>query len=469
MKRYPSASITPAPPSASNKCMARSALATFRIADLAQLLEAAVDAMVITRSDGRIVGVNTKTETLFGYSREELLGQKPEMLMSLHLATLRWSRFRKRYVKPRTRNDAHSTFHLLGLLKLEGRRRDGSKFPMEISMGLMEWGGETLLSSAIQDITERTRTEELAAHLASIVEASDDAITGETMDGTIVSWNKGAERLYGYKAEEMLEHSTTALIPPDKTDEFPAIMEGLSRGQSLESYETTRIHKDRHPIDVSVTISPVKKAGKIVGASVVARDITTRKQAEAALRLSEERLRVAIKNAPVVVSTQDLRLRYTWITPPVMAWDHREYVGCTDAELFGGEQGARLTAIKQEVLRSGVGSHNEVTITLGGVTHYFDLVVDPLRDGQGTPLGIISSAVETTPWKELIVKLQVALDEVQLLSGLLSICSSCKRIKDEHAIWQPLEVYIQAHSEAEFTHGLCPDCLRKLYPEYYPQ
>ena len=178
--------------------MARSALATFRIADLAQLLEAAVDAMVITRSDGRIVGVNTKTETLFGYSREELLGQKSEMLMSLHLATLRWSRFRKRYAKPRTRNDAHSTLHLLGLLKLEGRRRDGSEFPMEISMGLMELGGETLLSSAIQDITERTRTEKLAAHLATIVEASDDAITGETMDGTMVSWNKGAERLYGY-------------------------------------------------------------------------------------------------------------------------------------------------------------------------------------------------------------------------------------------------------------------------------
>src|SRR5260370_42389321 len=181
MKRYPSASITPAPPSASNRCMARSALATFRIADLAQLLEAAVDAMVITRSDGRIVGVNTKTETLFGYPREELLGQKSEMLMSLHLATLRWSRFRKRYVKPRTRNDAHSTLHLLGLLKLEGRRRDGSKFPMEISMGLMELGGETMLSSAIQDITERTLTEELPAHLTTILKAPDNPITVVTM------------------------------------------------------------------------------------------------------------------------------------------------------------------------------------------------------------------------------------------------------------------------------------------------
>jgi PAS domain-containing protein len=105
--------------------MSASALAHFnRITDLAQLLEASADAMLITRSDGRIVGVNTKTEELFGYSREELLGQTPEMLMPRHLATLRWSRFRKRYVKPTIDYDAHTTFHpklhLLGRLKLGG-------------------------------------------------------------------------------------------------------------------------------------------------------------------------------------------------------------------------------------------------------------------------------------------------------------------------------------------------------------
>src|SRR6516164_6754002 len=117
-----------------------------------------------------------------------------------------------------------------------------------------------------------------------------------------------------------------------------------------------------------MTISPVKiKAGKVAGSPVVARQITSHKQAEAALRLSEERLRVALKHAPIVVFTQDLQLRYTWITPPVLAWDyrtllgganaesfgawdHRRFVGCTDAEIFGEEQGACLTAIKQKVL-----------------------------------------------------------------------------------------------------------------------
>ena len=88
---------------------------------------------------------------------------------------------------------------------------------------------------------------------------------------------------------------------------------------------------------------------------------------------------------------------------------------------------------------------------------------------RGTLLGLTACAIDTTPWKYLIAKLKEALDQVQLLSGLLPICASCKRIKDEHEVWQPLEVYIQAHSEAKFTHGVCPDCLRKLYPEYFPQ
>jgi PAS domain S-box-containing protein len=191
-----------------------------------------------------------------------------------------------------------------------------------------------------------------------------------------VSWNKGAEE-YGYKAEEILGHSISSLIPPGKPDELPAITKELRRGQHIESYETTRLHKDRHLIDVSVTISPVKnKAGKVVGASVVARDITTRKQAEAALRLSEERFRVALKGAPVIVFTQDLQLRYTWINSRVLAWERHQSIGHTDAEIVGGEEGARLMAIKHEVLRTGMGSRTEVSVTFEGAMHYFDLVVD---------------------------------------------------------------------------------------------
>jgi len=427
---------------------------------VARVMEASPDAMVVVGTDSRIIRVNTQAERLFGYSEEELLGQRADLLMP--------RRRRRRDVKQRASDVAHPRLRAFGHgLEVLARRRDGTEFPVEVSLSFLEIGDATLVVSTIRDI-ERKRAEEL--YLAAIVQASDDAIIGKTLDGTIVSWNKGAEKIYGYKAEEILGHSISILLPPGKSDELPGIMKQLRRGQRIESYETTRVHKDGRLIDVSVTVSPVKnKAGKVVGASAVARDITQHKQAEAALRLSEERFRVALKGAPVVVFTQDLRLCYTWINSPVLAWARQDYVGKTDDEIVGGEEGARLTAIKQEVLRTGLGSRSEVSIAFEGVMHYFDLVVEPFRDARGTLLGLICSATDITSSKSLIARLQEALDEVNLLKGLLSICASCKRIKDEHGSWQPLESYIQAHSEAKFTHGLCPDCLRKLYPDYCHQ
>jgi hypothetical protein len=159
-------------------------------------------------------------------------------------------------------------------------------------------------------------------------------------------------------------------------------------------------------------------------------------------------------------------LRFTWVNSPNL-FPREEYIGRTDTEVFGVEDGASITAIKEEVLRTGIEAHTEVSVTVRGKKHYFDLVVEPLRDPTGRLLGLLCSAIDTTFLKETIVKLQQALDEVQVLSGLLPICANCKKIRDERDEWQVLEGYLQAHSEAKFTHGICPDCLRKLYPEYY--
>jgi PAS domain S-box-containing protein len=423
---------------------------------VAKVLEAALDAIVVMGPHGKIVRINTQAEAMFGYPEEELVGQKPDLLMP--------RRSRRRDVKRRASDVSHPRSHLLGRgLEVLARRRDGKEFPVEVSLSLLEVGPETLVLAAIRDI-EHERSEEL--YLTAIVQASDDAIIGKTLDGTIVSWNKGAEKIYGYKAEEIVGHPMSELVPPGNPDELPGIMEQLRRGRHIESYETTRVHKDGHLIDMALTVSPVTdEAGKVVGASAIARDISKRKQAEAALRLSEERFRVALKGAPVVVFSQDLQLRYTWINSPVLAWERQDYIGKTDAEIVGGEEAARLTAIKQEVLRTGTGSRTEVSVTFEGVLHYFDLIVEPFRDAEGTLLGLICSATDITSSKNLIAKLQEALEEVNVLSGLLSICASCKRIRDEHQTWLPLESYIQAHSAAKFSHGVCPDCLRKLYSD----
>lgn len=435
---------------------------------LGQIPEACKQAVVITREDGVIIGINTKVEKLFGYSRDELLGHKPEMLMPRRISTLRWRRFRQHYVEHDPDYAGHARFRLLGDgLNLWGRRRDGVEFPIEVSLGLVEIGTETLLSAGIQDITEGKRAEELAAHLAAIVEASDDAIVGITLSGIILSWNKGAEKLCGYTEDEAVGRSIATLMQRGQTVDFLAIMKQLKRGRHIESYETTCDHKDGHLIDVSVRLSPVlNKAGRVVSASVIARDVTRLKQAETKLRLSEERFRVGLKNAPVIVFTQDLQLRYTWINSSVRSSTCEDYIGRTDDEIIGGAEGSRLTSIKQEVLRTGVGLRTETTTKIAGVIRHFDLVVEPETDGRGTVVGLIGSATDTTPWRNLIVKLQDALGEVQLLSGLLSICASCKRIREDHEKWEPLESYISEHSEVRLSHGLCPECLRKLYPEY---
>jgi two-component system, cell cycle sensor histidine kinase and response regulator CckA len=134
---------------------------------------------------------------------------------------------------------------------------------------------------AAQERRDRRQAEAITTYLASIVQSCDDAIVGKTMGGIVVSWNAGAERIYGYSADEMVGRSVSMLMPPYRPDELPEILEKIKRGQSVDSLETVRIRKDGAPVEVSLRVSPIKDAtGRIVGASAVTRDITHRKQEE---------------------------------------------------------------------------------------------------------------------------------------------------------------------------------------------
>jgi PAS domain S-box-containing protein len=136
--------------------------------------------------------------------------------------------------------------------------------------------------NCFQDITERKLAEDAALRLAAIVESSDDAIVSKDLNSIITSWNAGAERIFGYLAEEIIGKPITILIPPDYQKEEETIIERIRRGQRVEHYETVRQRKHGSLIDVSLTISPVKNAqGKIIGASKIARDITAQKRSEA--------------------------------------------------------------------------------------------------------------------------------------------------------------------------------------------
>jgi len=171
--------------------------------------------------------------------------------------------------------------------------QDGTEIPIDDS-GAPVRGVDGKIRGTVlvfRDITERKRAEEATRLLADVVESSDDAIISKDLDGRVTSWNKGAERLFGYSAAEMLGRPISAIAPPDRTGEMPAILERIRRGERVEHFESIRRGKDGRLVNVSLTVSPILDAsGKIVGASKIARDITERTLAEQAIAQQADRL-----------------------------------------------------------------------------------------------------------------------------------------------------------------------------------
>jgi len=171
--------------------------------------------------------------------------------------------------------------------------------------------------SAAEDITSRRHEEEVKTLLAAVVESSEDAILSETLDGTILSWNAAAERMYGYRAKEALGKSVAMLIPSGRAHELPAILERIREGKQIRRLETVRVRKDGREIDVSLSIAPLRtSSGQVLGASAIARDISERKRVERALRLSEERFRQLAGNIDSVFwMTERSPFRMLYVSP----------------------------------------------------------------------------------------------------------------------------------------------------------
>lgn len=178
-------------------------------------------------------------------------------------------------------------------------RPDGSRVTVVVNIRpLMNQTGQvTGAINCFYDITERHEAERVRARLASIVESSEDAIISKDLNGVIMSWNHGAERLFGYTEKEAIGQSITMLMPADRANEEPKILERIRHGESIEHYETVRRRKDGRLLDISLTVSPIVDAnGRIVGASKIARDITDRKRAEEALKQSRDNLERTVEH-----------------------------------------------------------------------------------------------------------------------------------------------------------------------------
>jgi PAS domain S-box-containing protein len=244
------------------------------------LVELSPDAIAITCAE-KFVYVNAAGVKLFGAnSPEEVVGRSVWDLVHPDYREMVSARIRQtiegRKISP--------------LVEQRLVRLDGEVIDINVTGIPTSYQGRPAAQVIIRDITERTRAEAARARLAAIVESSEDAIIGKTLDGVITNWNRGAEKIYGYGAEEVLGRHISFHVPRERRGEVAEILETVRRGRSISLHETVRVKKDGEPIHVSLTVSPIRDAaGNITGASAIARDITERKLAAEALRDANQR------------------------------------------------------------------------------------------------------------------------------------------------------------------------------------
>jgi len=239
----------------------------------------------------------------------------------------------------------------------------------------------------------------LRSHLAAIVESSDDAIIGETLDGIVTSCNQGAERIYGYTAAEMIGKSVDLLVPPDREDEIPTILKRIRNGDRVEHYETKRRRRDGTVIDISLTVSPIKdKAGRIVGSSAIARDVTVAKRADEALGMVDE---LRQRTDELARSNSELQ-RFAYVA----SHDLQEPVRtvATYCELLNDRYKAQLDEKAREWIGYAVAGARRMHGLIADLLEYSRLQ-SPTRPFAPTDCGSVVA--------EVIANLRISIDEMQ--------------------------------------------------------
>jgi PAS domain S-box-containing protein len=247
------------------------------------IVNTAYDAFVAIDHSGLITDWNPQAEATFGWTRKEVLGRK----LTETIIPRRFHKAHRQGLAQFLRTGKGPVLNRR--VELAAVHKDGHEFQVETTITPVQVGDEYTFNAFIHDITERKLAEKTRGRLAAIVESSDDAIIGTSLDGKIASWNKGAVQLYGYSTDEAIGKPITMLVPKDRREEVAAIVERERAGERVEHFETVAVRKDGSRVDVSLTISPILDAdGVITGASTIARDVTARKRAEALARQTEE-------------------------------------------------------------------------------------------------------------------------------------------------------------------------------------
>ena len=284
-------------------------------------LASIADAVVATDAESRIVFINKVARSILRLQEQDLRGRPLDEVFQI----------RDELTRAKLENPVTRTLREGMLSGLSNHTTvvaaDGTEIPIDDSCAPIQAEDGVVQGAVLvfRDITARRRAEEAGLLLASIVESSEDAIISKDINGLVTSWNKGAERIFGYSAEEMIGRPISTIAPEDHIDEMPRILERIRQGNRIEHFETVRRARNGTLVNISLTVSPVRDAtGRIIGASKIARDITAQVRARVEIAEQRERLRITLSSIGDAVIATDTRGYVNYMNPVAEKHDRLE-------------------------------------------------------------------------------------------------------------------------------------------------
>ena len=348
------------------------------------ILDSITDLYYHLDGDWRFTEINRRAAALFGKAKEELIGR------------VIWD------VLPSAMGSAFETHLQKALSGRETQHFEAAQLAPGAWFDVHAYPSRTGLFVYLRDITERKQAEIATHRLAAIVESSDDAIISKNLDGIITSWNRAAERIFGYEAEEIIGQPVTLLIPPHRLDEEPAILERIRQGKRIEHYETVRRRKDGTLIDISLTVSPVKDdQGKTIGASKIAYDVTDRKRAEEEIRFQAYLLN-AVEQAVVATDMDGKILYLNSFAESLFGWSSAEACGSSVIDIISSESLREEAAKILARLQRGDSWSGEFLVKRKDGSVFPAMVTDsPIFNAKGELIGIVGVSVDISERKRI--------------------------------------------------------------------
>src|ERR1035437_2277978 len=346
-----------------------------------KLLEAVPDALVGMDQKGVIRFVNRQTEALFGFDRDQLIGQPIETLVPESLWQIYTQHRQGYFADPRTRSSGLD-------VGLSGRQRDGTDFPINVGMSTIDTGDVLLVITAVRDVAQRQQAVRNAGLTAAIVEFSDDAIIGVTLKGTITSWNPAAEQMYGYSSRETIGKSLSLLGPVDRAGELTDVLAKIRAGKHVKHLETNRVRKDGTIVSVSITVAPMRDAdGVVVGASTAHRDVTEQRQAfEVTQRIASI---VEYSGDAIYGRTLDgVITSWNPAAERMFGYSSEEIIGKPATLLIPHDRVGEAEALMAEVSAGQLVQHLEThRVRKNGTVFPVSITLSPIRDAHGVVVG----------------------------------------------------------------------------------